>query len=118
MILPTTSVAAVEDALADHPVAVIYKHSPRCGSCLAALDEVQRFAAAHPDIPVFQVEVLTQRPVSDAIADRLGVRHASPQVIVVHEERAVWSATHWNVTASALAEQVSRVGANPPPHAK
>jgi bacillithiol system protein YtxJ len=111
MILPITSVAAVEDALADHPVAVIYKHSPRCGSCLAALDEVRRFTAAHPHIPVFQVEVLTQRAVSDAIADRLAVHHASPQVIVVRDRRAVWSATHWNVTANALAEQLSRVGA-------
>jgi bacillithiol system protein YtxJ len=111
MIQSVTSVAALDDALARHAVAVIYKHSPRCGSCIAALDEVRRFADAQPDVPVYQVEVLTQRPLSNAIAERLGVRHASPQVIVVSDWRAVWSATHWNVTAQALAEQVSRVGA-------
>jgi bacillithiol system protein YtxJ len=111
MIRPIASVAAFEEALARHPVVVIYKHSPRCGSCLAALDEVRRFAAAQPDVPVLQVEVLMQRAVSDGIAERLGVRHASPQVIVVRGGRAVWSATHWDVTAGALAEQLSRVGA-------
>jgi bacillithiol system protein YtxJ len=111
MIRPITSVAALEEVLAGQAVAVIYLHSPRCGSCLAALDEVQRFAAAQPDVGVFQVEVLAARAVSDAIAERLGVRHASPQVIVVRGGRAVWSATHWDVTAGALAEQVSRVGA-------
>jgi thioredoxin 1 len=110
MIRPITSVAALEDVLAGQAVAVIYQHSPRCGSCLAALDEVRRFAAARPDVEVFQVEVLAARAVSDAIAERLGVRHASPQAIVVHEGRAVWWATHWNVTARALAEQVSRAG--------
>lgn len=111
MIVPVTDAAALKDALARHAVAVIYKHSPRCGSCVAALDEVQRFAAAHPDITVFQVDVLTQRGASDAIAEQLGVRHASPQAIVVREGHAVWSATHWSVTARALAEQVPRVGA-------
>ncbi len=111
MIVPITGVAAVDAAVATRAVAVLYKHSPRCGSCVAALDEVQRFAAAHPDIPVFQVDVLTQRAASDAITARLGVRHASPQAIVIREGRAVWSATHWDVTAAALAEQVSRVGA-------
>jgi thioredoxin 1 len=111
VIAPISGVAAVDAAMATRGVAVLYKHSPRCGSCVAALDEVQRFAAAHPDVPVFQVDVLTERAASDAIADRLGVRHASPQAIVIHEGRAVWSATHWDVTASALAEHALRVGA-------
>jgi bacillithiol system protein YtxJ len=110
MIRHVTTSALVEEAVTSR-AAVVYKHSARCGSCLAALQEVQRFAADHAEIPVYQVDVLAERALSDAIAERLGVRHASPQVIVVRDGRAAWSATHWSVTAMALAEQVSRAGA-------
>jgi bacillithiol system protein YtxJ len=110
MIVHVTTLALVEDAVTSR-AAVVYKHSARCGSCLAALQEVQRFAEDHPELPVYQVDVMAERRLSDAIAERLGVRHASPQVIVVSDGRATWSATHWSVTASALVQQVARAGA-------
>ena len=86
--------------------AVLYKHSPICGSSLIAFGEVRRFAASHPDTPVFIIDVIESRAVSEAAAERLNVTHESPQVILMEQGEAVWSASHRGVRAAALAEQV------------
>jgi bacillithiol system protein YtxJ len=89
------------------PLVVLYKHSSRCGISTMALLEVRHFAATHPDVPVYQIDVVAQRPLSKAIADRLGVKHASPQAILVVNGEAAWSATHFGVSADALQEALT-----------
>lgn len=84
------------------PLAVIYKHSPSCGMSRRAAREVQRFVEATPDVPVYVVDVVRDRDLSVDIATRLGVRHASPQVILVVAGAAVWDASHGGITADAL----------------
>ena len=83
-------------------LAVLYKHSPRCGISTMALLEVRHFAATNAAVPVYMIDVLSQRPLSRAIADRLGVAHASPQAIVVVSGAAVWHASHFGISADAL----------------
>jgi len=86
------------------PLVVLYKHSSRCGISTMALLEVRHFAATHPDVPVYQIDVVAQRPLSKAIADRLSVKHASPQAILVQSGEATWHASHFGISADALQE--------------
>jgi thioredoxin 1 len=96
------------DEVLRSPTAVLYKHSPRCGICTAALLEVRHFADTHPDVPVYQVDVLAQRPLSKAIAERLAIRHKSPQAIVLKEGAVVWHGAHFRVSAEALEKATSK----------
>jgi thioredoxin 1 len=48
------------------------------------------------------VTVQTHREVSNAVAARLGVRHETPQALIVRGGRVVWSASHFRVTAKAV----------------
>jgi bacillithiol system protein YtxJ len=99
--------AALDDALgAEH--AVLYKHSPTCGASLVAFREVREFAAVHPDMPVYLIDVIAGAELAARAAERLGVTHESPQVIVLDHGTPVWNASHRRVTAAALAEQVDR----------
>jgi bacillithiol system protein YtxJ len=52
------------------------------------------------------VEVLVRedRPLSLAVAERTGVAHESPQVILLSGGRARWHASHRAVTLAALRE--------------
>ena len=59
--------------------------------------------AEHPAVPVYLVDVITQRPLSRAIAAHLGIRHESPQAILFREGRVTWHASHDDVTVAALA---------------
>ncbi len=104
-LIPLESRSDLDDALG-RPLAILFKHSPRCGISAAAHHEVERFVEAHPDVPVFRIDVLAARDVSDAVAERFGIVHHSPQVILCRDGRAVWNASHYAVRSDRLAEQV------------
>lgn len=84
------------------PWAVVFKHSTRCPVSSVAWREVARFREAHPASSVFVVHVVEQRALSNAIAARTGVRHESPQAIVLSNGVVQWAGSHEQVTLEAL----------------
>jgi bacillithiol system protein YtxJ len=94
---------------------VLFKHSYSCGVSAEALDELlAHLAAGRGRARYAMVTVQTHRDVSNAIAARLGVRHETPQALVVHDGRVVWSASHFRVNAEALEKALAQVPALPP----
>jgi bacillithiol system protein YtxJ len=86
----------------DRPL-LLFKHSYSCGISLEALDEiVDHLNQESLDARYAMVTVQTHRELSNAVASRLGVRHQTPQAIVVRDGRAVWSASHFRVNASEI----------------
>ncbi|MBI4420335.1 MAG: bacillithiol system redox-active protein YtxJ [Gemmatimonadetes bacterium] len=98
--------AALEQAL-EAELAVIYKHSPICGSSHLAVRQVRAFAENHPEVPVYVVDVIAQRELSRRIAQQVGVGHESPQVIVLRQGATRWNGSHFEVTAEALARHAA-----------
>ncbi len=94
------------DAVFGADIAVIYKHSPLCGTSRWARNEVLAFVEAHPDTPVYEVDVVNKREISQEIASRLGVTHQSPQVIVLQGGAPVWNSSHSGVRSGDLARAV------------
>lgn len=86
--------------------AVLYKHSSRCAICSFARWQVGRFADRHGDVPVYLLDVLEDRALSDRVAERLGVRHESPQAIVVRDGDVIWTGSHFAVRAGVLEREV------------
>lgn len=84
------------------PWALLFKHSTRCPVSSAAWREVAAFRKAHPDAVVLVVHVVEQRALSNAVASRTGVRHESPQAILIENGRVAWHDSHEGVTADAL----------------
>jgi bacillithiol system protein YtxJ len=76
---------------------VLFLHAPRCGISVRAYAEVERLGGE-----VALVVVAGDVDVKRAIAARTGVRHESPQVIVLRGGRPVWSASHFAITATAV----------------
>jgi bacillithiol system protein YtxJ len=83
---------------------LIFKHSTQCPISSEAYEEFARFVQTAGDITCGLVLVIENRDVSDAIAARLGVRHESPQAIVVTDGQSAWSASHWSITQDSLSE--------------
>ena len=67
---------------------------------------VEGFRAARPGLPVYLVDVITDRPVSRRIEAVLGVRHESPQVLYLEEGSVRWHASHGRITADALLSHI------------
>jgi len=104
-----TETKALED-LADRskqqPV-VIFKHSLTCPISAAAYDQMAEFEGE-----VALVEVQRARDLSREIENRLGVTHESPQVIVLRNGQVAWNASHFKITATAVAAAVSAAADN------
>lgn len=94
--------AAALEAVFGSPRAVLFKHSTRCPVSAYVIDEVAEFAETHPEWPVYVINVIEQRPLSNEASERLGVRHESPQAFILHHGRVQWHGSHNEVTADAL----------------
>lgn len=77
----------------EQPV-VLFKHSTTCPISSGVYNEVSR---ADADINLIVVQ--RARPVSNAVAERTGIRHETPQALVVKNGAVVYHASHYDVTA-------------------
>ena len=94
------------DTLNERPLVLVYKHSSRCPISLIAYQEVAQLEEHHPDIPVYLVDVLASRPVSRHVAERTGIVHHSPQLILLVRGEPVWAVSHFDVRAEVLGERL------------
>ena len=95
--------ATLENLLTDSkqkPV-IVFKHSNSCSISSRAYREMEKL-----DAPVNILVVQTAREISRELASLTGVRHETPQVIVLRDEKAVWNASHFDVQAVAVAKAV------------
>jgi bacillithiol system protein YtxJ len=85
---------------------MIFKHSLTCPVSTTAYEELQRYLAERRDETALcvLVEIQNARDVSTAIAERTGVRHESPQAIVLRDGEVTWHASHGRIHHKALAE--------------
>jgi len=84
---------------------VIFKHSTACGVSSAAYREMEKL-----DDQVNLLEVQSARDVSRELAAITGIRHETPQVIVIKDGKAVWNASHFDVKAGAVRKALESNG--------
>lgn len=103
--------AALDAAIAEsreRPV-LIFKHSRSCGVSCQAYDELHaHIGEAAVEASYNLITVQSHRGVSDETAARLGIRHETPQAIVLRNGVPVWSASHWRITAGELTRVLSQ----------
>ena len=90
------------------PLAVLYKHSPICPTSGVAYEELLAFRRRR-HVPVFLVDVVKHRRLSRALAERIGVVHASPQAIVLQDGVAAWHRSHYDIQVDALERAVDEL---------
>ena len=90
------------NSLMGKELVVFFKHSPTCPVSWMAHREVMRLRTEQPELPLYLVSVRRRRDVARLIEERTGVRHESPQILVLRHGRVVGSASHDDVTASAI----------------
>jgi bacillithiol system protein YtxJ len=98
--------AAIAESL-ERPV-LLFKHSRTCGISHEALDELRAHLQRAGARAAYKlITVQSHRSVSDAASARLGVRHETPQAILLRHGRPVWSASHFRITADHLDHAIS-----------
>lgn len=88
----------------DEQPLLLFKHSTRCPISAGALREVEAHLDDAPRAGVTYglIYVVENRELSNEAAARLGVKHESPQAILVKNGQAVWHTSHSSITKNTL----------------
>ena len=75
---------------------LVFKHSTTCPVSAQALRRVEQQWTNEDSqqIKPYLVRVIQERPLSNAIASHYGVRHESPQVLLIASSRCIYRASH------------------------
>ena len=100
---PVSDDAALEELFArshEEPV-LLFKHSNACPISARAYSQMTAVKT-----PVSIVVVQKSRDLSREVEQRTGVRHETPQALVIRNGRVVWNASHFDITADTVERAV------------
>ncbi|WP_270179612.1 bacillithiol system redox-active protein YtxJ [Alkalihalobacillus sp. CinArs1] len=86
---------------------LVFKNSTTCPISAQAFEEFEKFAEDY-DQDVYYLNVQEARPLSNDIAESYGVKHQSPQALLIDGENVVWNDSHWRITYTSLNDAVKK----------
>ena len=92
----------------DVPVFLL-KHSTRCSISASRWRLFQGFADKEARAAFCKLLVIEDRPLSMHVAQKIGVRHQSPQAILFYRGEPVWDASHYSITEEDMTAALERV---------
>ena len=81
---------------------LLFKHSTRCSISAMSLARFERSYEEEASFKPYFLDLISHRDVSNAIAERYGVRHESPQAILIKDGKAVFHSSHMGISYSEL----------------
>ncbi|ALR30322.1 general stress protein [Chryseobacterium sp. IHB B 17019] len=92
---------AIENSF-NHRIA-IFKHSTSCFISKTVLRNFEKeIENLDQKVELYFLDLLKYRSISNKIAEDLGVRHESPQLIVIENGKAINSASHQHISADQI----------------
>nr|WP_041582325.1 bacillithiol system redox-active protein YtxJ [Salisediminibacterium selenitireducens] len=86
----------------------IFKNSTTCPVSREAFSEVKGFVQGYDgEAPVVYLNVQEARELSNRIAEEYGVKHESPQLLLIDDTEVKWHASHWKITEKAISRALS-----------
>lgn len=91
----------VDNASKEKPV-LLFKHSTRCSISAMALGRFERSFDESASFDPYFLDLIAHRDVSNEVAERYGIRHESPQAILIRDGKAVYDTSHMGIDYSEL----------------
>ncbi|WP_291430810.1 monothiol bacilliredoxin BrxC family protein [Deinococcus sp.] len=100
VLVPLTTPEEVDQFLTEYPLAAVFK-AGTCHKTMQGFGVLETFLQRH-DLPVGFVRVVDWRPASNHIAQRTGLIHHSPQLILFQNGQPAFEVNNWDITPEAL----------------
>ena len=102
-----TTIDQIKQDSYERPV-IIFKHSTRCSISSTVLNRLESSwnKDALPNVDMFFLDLIQHRDVSQQVAETFGVRHQSPQVLIIHQGESIYDASHMSVSYQTLKKQL------------
>jgi bacillithiol system protein YtxJ len=98
-----TTAEQVDVFLAKNPTAAIFK-AGTCHKTQETFSHVESHLEPREELPLGIIRVVEARPASNRVAERTGITHESPQLILFKDGEPVFDRDNWDITAEAIAE--------------
>ena len=86
---------------------LIFKHSTRCAISSMALNRFERgWDLGDKRLPVYYLDLIRYRAVSDLVSEKFGVVHESPQILLIRNGECTYHASHNEISPTRLVEEV------------
>lgn len=96
------------DELSFKKPVVIFKHSTSCSISRFVLKQFDAdFNFTDDKIDWYLLDLLSFRPISNAIAERYNIQHQSPQILVIKNGVCIYNASHESIDVNNLKEFIS-----------
>jgi bacillithiol system protein YtxJ len=94
-----SQIAEIREESKEKPV-LIFKHSSRCSISSMAWNRMERSwkEADSVKLSPYFLDLISYRDISNAIAEEFSVEHASPQVIVIKNGKAIYDNSHMGIS--------------------
>jgi len=102
--IPLTFMGQLDEIVAfsnENPV-FIFKHSTRCSISRFALKQFENEFDATDHVDAYFLDLIEYRDISNEIANRFGVYHQSPQLVLIKAGKAVYDVSHDSIDAGEL----------------
>lgn len=90
---------------------IIFKHSYNCPISRRAKIEMDRFMRDQGrELEYEFIDVNENRSRSNEVAEKYGIRHESPQVIILDDAGEVlWHASHYDITEDSVGQAIYEI---------
>ncbi|MDF1673408.1 MAG: bacillithiol system redox-active protein YtxJ [Vicingaceae bacterium] len=100
--LPFESESDLEQIIQEsfnQPVA-IFKHSTRCSISSVAKMRLSSSWTFDDDLPIYYLDLLSYRSLSDLVAAKFNVFHQSPQLLIIKNGECVYHNSHLSISVN------------------
>jgi bacillithiol system protein YtxJ len=84
----------------------IFKHSTRCSISSMAKSRIEREWNLEEQLPLYYLDLIQHRNITNLIADKTNVVHQSPQLIVVSAGKVIYHASHNSIDVEQVREKI------------
>lgn len=100
--VPLNDEVQLRDLLEGDAPVVIFKHSTRCSISSMVKNRLDR--EWESEVPVYYLDLIAFRNVSNLIAELSGVQHESPQLLIFRNGKCVYHASHTQIMSDEMGE--------------
>jgi len=103
-----TSLEQLKNIKDSKEYSIIFKHSTRCSISMMAKRKFELDWDYLPEnTPIYFLDLISYRDISNKIAEVFNVHHESPQLLLIKNGECIYETSHGEISAEETATQIS-----------
>lgn len=106
--IPLESAEQLNEIKTKNGYSIIFKHSTRCAISLMAKKKFEfEWDNLPENTPIYFLDLLSYRNLSNTIAEQFKVHHQSPQLLLIKNGECIYESSHGEISAEDAATKMA-----------